>query len=324
MNNTNEAVLREALTDLIAFAEECEVKIDGEWGMGRTLQQIDSAGDLPESIVNARHALAATATVASADDTYMLKREIHNLKRHIEDYCPAPASAEQPAVEAMARRLVWLAFVWNDHNFAAAHKEARIECDKWGIKTRGDAEKFYSTLAAPISEDTSEEPLGYVDGRPVFVGAELEQRVKDGWVRHNAQESWRGLNIDWKNDMRWPAPADSSSAAPSDWKQAIFDACTVAFIDCGEASNAWRAIESLIAVHVDIALDPTISERAAALAAPSPTGESLSVPEGWKLVPIEPTDEMRTACIHRAYQHEIDEDWDLMLAAAPTVPGEPT
>lgn len=47
--------------------------------------------------------------------------------------------------------------------------------------------------------------LGYVDGRAVFVGAELEQLTRKGWVRHNAQESWRGQSIDWKNDFRWPA-----------------------------------------------------------------------------------------------------------------------
>ncbi|HEX8610217.1 MAG TPA: hypothetical protein VF800_02930 [Telluria sp.] len=59
-------------------------------------------------------------------------------------------------------------------------------------------------------------PLGYLDDRPVFVGAELEQRVRDGWVRHNAQESWRGLQIDWKNDMRWAAPAPSADEVPDD------------------------------------------------------------------------------------------------------------
>jgi hypothetical protein len=53
-------------------------------------------------------------------------------------------------------------------------------------------------------------PLGYCEGKPVFVGDELEQRVKDGWVRHNAQASWYRHTIDWKNDMRWARPAPNS------------------------------------------------------------------------------------------------------------------
>jgi hypothetical protein len=38
-------------------------------------------------------AIEDAAAGAPMDETYMLKREIHNLKRHIEDYCPAGAPA---------------------------------------------------------------------------------------------------------------------------------------------------------------------------------------------------------------------------------------
>lgn len=40
-------------------------------------------------------------------------------------------------------------------------------------------------------------------------------------------------------------------------------------------------------------------------------------PPGWKLVPVEPTDEMRAACRTLNYQEEIDAEWKSMLAAAP-------
>lgn len=64
--------------------------------------------------------------------------------------------------------------------------------------------------------ESGKRPMGYVDGRPVFVGSELEQRVKDGWVRHNAQASWVGVanHIDWNNDLRWPALAAQGDAQP--------------------------------------------------------------------------------------------------------------
>ena len=55
-----------------------------------------------------------------------------------------------------------------------------------------------------------------------------------------------------------------------------------------------------------------------------------SVPEGWKLVPIEPTHEMVKACASaaRAYMQEYGENsprrvmWAAMLAAAPKPEGE--
>ncbi len=35
--------------------------------------------------------------------------------------------------DALARRCLWLAFVWNDHNFGPAHLEARKEAESHGI-----------------------------------------------------------------------------------------------------------------------------------------------------------------------------------------------
>jgi len=47
------------------------------------------------------------------------------------------------------------------------------------------------------------------------------------------------------------------------------------------------------------------------------TYEAPAAQAGCKLVPLEPTEEMREACKHLAYQTHIDEDWAAMLAAAP-------
>lgn len=44
----------------------------------------------------------------------------------------------------------------------------------------------------------------------------------------------------------------------------------------------------------------------------------VAVPEGWTLVPVEPTDDMRQACRYLAYADHIDDEWAYMLAAVPS------
>jgi hypothetical protein len=50
--------LLDALRALLAWSEDAEVKIDGEWGSGRTLGDIAADGDLSDEIANARAAIA--------------------------------------------------------------------------------------------------------------------------------------------------------------------------------------------------------------------------------------------------------------------------
>lgn len=50
-------------------------------------------------------------------------------------------------------------------------------------------------------------PLGLVDGKPVFVGDELEQRMTAGWVPEVAQPRWATFPASWTSEFRWPAPA---------------------------------------------------------------------------------------------------------------------
>jgi hypothetical protein len=52
----------------------------------------------------------------------------------------------------------------------------------------------------------------------------------------------------------------------------------------------------------------------------APPAPVCHAPAGWKLVPIEPTDEMRLACQWLDYSDHIDADWARMLDAAPAAP----
>ncbi|HEY0008550.1 MAG TPA: hypothetical protein VGB55_07495, partial [Tepidisphaeraceae bacterium] len=118
--------------------------------------------------------------------------------------------------------------VWNDALTEAA-LICTTEADEANVLARGGGTAFDDGREAGARNCADEisalkaVPLGYVDGRPVFVGAKLEQRVRDGWVQHNAQESWRGLPIDWKNDFRWlVAPPDSMQRKVSEIKSACY------------------------------------------------------------------------------------------------------
>ena len=53
-------------------------------------------------------------------------------------------------VDQLARRLIFLAFTWNDHNYPAAHKMAREECALVGLTTLAEAKRAYEL----IGEDT--------------------------------------------------------------------------------------------------------------------------------------------------------------------------
>ena len=46
----------------------------------------------------------------------------------------------------------------------------------------------------------------------------------------------------------------------------------------------------------------------------------MKVPEGWKLVPIEPTNAMLEALYDGDADKPVGEKWDAMLAAVPTPP----
>ena len=52
----------------------------------------------------------------------------------------------------LARRNCWLAYVWNDHNFEAAHKEARSECARLGITSFDSANEHLADAEEAIKK----------------------------------------------------------------------------------------------------------------------------------------------------------------------------
>ena len=70
--------------------------------------------------------------------------------REAKDSCTRALAALDAAVEVpegqaeMARRLLWIAFSWNDHNCEAAHIEARKEAARHGINNFDQANEWLS------------------------------------------------------------------------------------------------------------------------------------------------------------------------------------
>jgi len=58
---------------------------------------------------------------------------------------PAPKITNEALVQ-LARRCLWLAYVWNDHNFDAAHACARKTAEDVGIKSFEEANTWLQAL----------------------------------------------------------------------------------------------------------------------------------------------------------------------------------
>jgi hypothetical protein len=69
-------------------------------------------------------------------------------------YAAPVAASDVPCSvrDALARRCLWLAFCWNDHNFGPAHKVARKEALQHGITSFDEANEWLSTAPAPTAE----------------------------------------------------------------------------------------------------------------------------------------------------------------------------
>ena len=60
----------------------------------------------------------------------------------------AQGAVPEPVRDALARRCLWLAFCWNDHNFGPAHEEARKEALKHGIDSFDAANEWLAAAPA--------------------------------------------------------------------------------------------------------------------------------------------------------------------------------
>lgn len=75
------------------------------------------------------------------------KKRIQTLMRKHGDFADLLAHPQEPAsdstLEALARRCLWIAYCWNDHNFEdAAHTYARKEAEEHGIHTFEQANRW--------------------------------------------------------------------------------------------------------------------------------------------------------------------------------------
>lgn len=59
---------------------------------------------------------------------------------------------QQTALIELARRCLWLAFCWNDHNFGPAHEQARKEAAKHGIGSMDEANVFLENVVDGVRE----------------------------------------------------------------------------------------------------------------------------------------------------------------------------
>jgi len=70
---------------------------------------------------------------------------------------PLPEPVEESTLLALARRCLWIAYVWNDHNFVeAAHKYAKQEAERHGIKSfeqSNDWLRSHSPQRTPLTEE---------------------------------------------------------------------------------------------------------------------------------------------------------------------------
>ena len=99
-------------------------------------------------------------------------------------------------------------------------------------------------------------------------------------------------------------PVQPVPSVPEGWLRAIDEALVVAHIGTANADDTYEQakfkLDSLIGFHVDVATNPAVNR-------------------GWKLVPIEPTEEMYNAGANHCdgYWSTAQAVWDAMLAAAP-------
>jgi hypothetical protein len=68
-----------------------------------------------------------------------------------------PEPVDESTLLALARRCLWIAYVWNDHNFVEdAHKYAKEEAEKCGIKSfeqSNDWLRSHSPQRKPLTDE---------------------------------------------------------------------------------------------------------------------------------------------------------------------------
>ncbi len=147
-------------------------------------------GDFEEAVMDAREwkakcrkleaELAATVKDSLTVGKAQMARDSAELRRLCaeRDKLKAKAVIPEKARDALARRCLWIAYVWNDHNFRDAYEYAREEAESHGITSFDEANEWLE--AKPQSD-------------AVTVPMELANRLvsTDNHVRQTARRELR-------------------------------------------------------------------------------------------------------------------------------------
>ena len=115
------------------------------------------------------------------------------------------------------------------------------------------------------------------------------------------------------------AQLSARQAVPNPWQQAIDHELVCLHLGvAGEATkeSALKALQELIQCHVEIAINPQTNGGLSL----QPHTEAQAVPDGWRLVPVEPTEEMIRAGNVKTWVLPCGYCWSAMLSAAPPPP----
>ena len=159
-------------------------------------------------------------------------------------------------------------------------------------KERDAAELMSLALRARVEQMERQEPVFW--WRPCSDG------TYEGPLHNNSIERVRKLSGAWSPLYALPG-AQPDSSVPEGWMRVIDEALVIAHIGVANAHDTYEQakakLDNLIGFNVDIATDPAVNG-------------------GWKLMPTEPTQEIRdawTSHMHESFRVA----YQAMLAAAP-------
>lgn len=196
-------------------------------------------------------------------------------------------------------------------------KEVKIEytngADRWtlALPVPTDRDKKLNLPAAPAGEPVANLTCKGKDSAYIEIGVAAGEGTSCGSLVHVYRDAATG-NLLYRTPMDFsalmeriasPVANAGQKVASSGWKVASEHAT----LD-GQAYN-----EDVVGDFQAEARQQKFDEFVASAG----RAQAVAVPDGWRLVPVEPTDDMRCACVHGQYADKIDEDWAAMLAAAP-------
>jgi len=156
----------------------------------------------------------------------------------------------------------------------------------------------------------------YLDAHQLEKLAEIADTISEGREKDGipavecvvVESDWPEYESTWRAIEDRVTGAQPAPSIPDGWLRAIDEALVVAHIGVANESDTYEQakakLDNLIGFHVDIATDPAVNG-------------------GWKLVPIEPTEEMLRAmtdpfiAINGDNRTAFESAYKAMLAAAP-------